>query len=306
MTSKLFLGTVFTDLNKVENGDEQDINWVDISMREGIKGVAGQLEICPTTKRHHWQFLIRTTKSHRKTGMREVSGLPSAHFEPYVPNKDHPLLFYVHKDATAVEGTRFIYGQLEPEQGKRNDLNKVKDDIMKGKPLDDIILEKPELYHQYGRTLEKIKTIRLKRNKRINPSRGVWLWGRSGCGKSHKAYMEYAGDDYYTWVKGTEYQCGYEQQKVVVINEFRGELKLSSLLDLVDKWDYQVQRKQVEAIPFNTPLVVITSCSPPEEIYQHALSGTERLDQLTRRFEIMRWNDVSSCFEVVNYNTKKS
>lgn len=287
MGSRLFLGTYYGCVGQssseiIEFGKE----WEELSKRPGIKGVAGQLEKCPTTGRLHWQFIFRTEKSVGFKKATELIGTVGAHVEKFIKPKGKDILFYVHKDETS-QGHRFNFGELESSQGKRNDLSEIKDDIMNGKDLDDIVLKNPFLYHQYGRTLEKIESIALKRNKRTNMTKGLYLWGTTGVGKSHEAYTNY-GDDYYTWVKDSKFQCGYKQQKVVIINEFRGELKLSQLLDMVDKWEFKVERKGKDAIPFNSELVIITSSIPPEEIFEHALSDNDRFDQFKRRFEIRK------------------
>lgn len=194
------------------------------------------------------------------------------------------MIDYCNKSKTSIEGTKFEEGN-KSAQGKRTDLNDLKNEIMSGKPLDDVILENPMAYHQYGRTMEKLETIRYKKNKRTTPTKGIWIYGGTGTSKSFNA-RQLAGDDRYPWVLGSQFQCGYKQQGTVVLEDFRGEVRFGELLRMVDRWDYDVQRKGLEAIPFNSHTVIVTSSMHPEELFKNCLSENDKLEQLLRRFEI--------------------
>ena len=95
---------------------------------------------------------------------------------------------YCSKDGRTLEAG-------EPkEQGKRKDLEELKDALETGETtLNDIILDDPIAYHQYGRTLEKIEDI-VKQKKGSGIEHGMpeckWYWGKTGVGKSHRAYSE--------------------------------------------------------------------------------------------------------------------
>jgi hypothetical protein len=53
-----------------------------------------------------------------------------------------------------------------PKQGERTDLNVLRDEILAGKSVQEIALENPDGFHQYGRTLKKLETIALRRKFR--------------------------------------------------------------------------------------------------------------------------------------------
>lgn len=286
MTSRSYLGTLHVQSDEFP-----------FSRTEDCKYFVCQLEKAPTTGALHWQFFVQFTKPHRRQGAMDFLGIGHASmYEPKhekipVSVQEWHMAKYCKKSETYVEGTRYECGSMNT-QGKRNDLVKIKDDILAGKQVDDIILENPMAYHQYGRTMEKIETIKMCRQRRYDITTGLWLWGGTDVGKSHTAF-ELAGylkgeNDFYTWVKGSEFQCGYKQQSTVVINEFRGELKFSTLLDMVDKWDFKVMRKGKEAIPFVTKLVIVTSSMKPEDVYSNCLQKDDNLNQLLRRFEVRK------------------
>lgn len=183
------------------------------------------------------------------------------------------------------------YGQIK-QQGKRVDLDEVKNDILNGKDIDDICIEEPIIYHQYGRTLEKIQDIVLRRQTRTELTRGIWVYGASGNGKSELAYKNYSHKNAYIWKKEKEWQDGYRQQPLVIIDEFRGQLPFWRLLELCDKWtNCWVERRGKEAMPFTSSLVVITSALRPEEIYKN-LDASDKWTQFNRRYMVLDIGDI--------------
>ena len=85
------------------------------------------------------------------------------------------------------------------QQGKRTDLLQIKNDIANGKTVDEITLENPELYHQYGRTLERIETILLRKKWRKWMTTCDWYYGPTGIGKSHKAFENFDPEKCYVF-----------------------------------------------------------------------------------------------------------
>ena len=69
----------------------------------------------------------------------------------------------------------FEIGEM-PSQGKRTELNEVKDRIVEGAKVDDIIMENPTLGHQYGRTLDRIEDIAMRKRFREEMTEGLRLW----------------------------------------------------------------------------------------------------------------------------------
>ena len=109
-----------------------------------------------------------------------------------------------------------------------------------------------------------------------------WRWGKAGLGKTRYVWEKHGLSVYtpttYKWWEG------YDGHKVVLIDEFRGDwCKFGELLKLLDIYPYTVETKggsrQIQATTF-----YITSCKPPEEVYNpHAFDKEERVDQLLRR-----------------------
>jgi hypothetical protein len=184
--------------------------------------------------------------------------------------------------------------------GERCDLEDVAEDIMQGRTtVDEIVETMPSLFHQYGRTLSRVEDVALRKKFRNWRPVVYWFWGPTGKGKSEVVFGEdcefYNPETHHLWKYDTErqWQDGYTGQPVVIINEFRGEIKYSRLLDLLDKWPATVDRRGREPAPFLARKILITSCYPPEGVYSGVCNREESISQLLRRIteviEIKDW-----------------
>ena len=254
-----------------------------------IKGMCGQYEICPTTKRLHIQAYVKFTNTVKMTGVKKIFG-ESTHCElRHKDSTDLACYNYCTKTETRKEGTTpFFFGEVIGRQGERTDLEVLKDQITSGEiTVEEIALEMPDTYHQYGRTLSKIEELALRKKFRTEMTKGIWYYGKTGVGKSHTAFKDFHPDTHYVWkLNDHGWQDGYTQQKTVIINDFRGEIPFGELLTLVDKWPHTVPRRSREPMPFISETVIITSCKHPREIYHRSTEDNDKLEQLERRFEI--------------------
>lgn len=186
---------------------------------------------------------------------------------------------YCKKDSEFQE-----YGTLST-QGCRTDIVDAIDDLKDGKPITEFILENPTLYARYRNTFLDVVDILQRKQQRTTMTRGIWFYGPTGTGKSHKAF-ELAGDDFYLKVDDGKWWDGYTGQKTVILNDFRGEVTYAQLLNLIDKWPYKVPRRNREPVPFTSELIIITSSLHPSQVYVN-LHAKDHLAQLLRRLEVV-------------------
>lgn len=178
------------------------------------------------------------------------------------------------------------------KQGKRTDLIELKDKLKAGTTtVDDITMENPMAYHQYGRTLEKIQDIQNRKKYRTQMTKGIWFHGPTGTGKTHAAFKDYNPDTHYVWKDDKGWQDGYTGQGIVIINDFRGAINYNEMLQMVDKFPYFVKRRNREPAPFLAKTVIVTSSLRPEEVYNRR-NEKDKIEQLLRRFEIIEKNTV--------------
>lgn len=242
-------------------------------------------EICPETKKQHEQGYIQFTKQRSFRQVKKLLG-EKVHFER-CKGLPHHNIEYCKK-----EGDFYEWGD-RPKQGKRADLKHYADLILAGQiTVQQIRRERPMVYQQYGRTLDKLEDDYMMTIERTKMTKGIWLYGPTGVGKTYKAY-QIAGpkkNRYVKPLKDGKWWDAYKQQKYVIINEFRGQMTFGELMELVDWGDHSVSRRNRQPLPFTSECVIITSPLPPEEVFCN-LAKNDDLAQLIRRFEIIHMTE---------------
>ena len=230
--------------------------------------------------------------NNQKLSRRQISKvLPRAYLEPAIGTIEDQKSYIIgpyEKDGKykPYNPDHIIIGE-EPAQGKRKDLDAIKQEITEGKTVDNITEENPILYHQYGRTLNKLEDLYLRKQFRTEMTTCDWIYGATGTGKSHEAFKDYDPETHYVYPNDNGWWDGYKQQETVIINEFRGGISYAELLELIDKWPKTVKRRNREPIPFTTKHIIITSSKEPHEVYNN-LSQSDSLQQLYRRITIIK------------------
>lgn len=249
-------------------------------------------EKCPTTGRSHWQGYVVWKSAKTLRACNKQLGCSVFKAQGSVEQQLDYIRGPYNKDGKSkpFNPDWKEFGK-RPSQGERTDLNEIKEAILNDeKTVNDIILEKPILYHQYGRTLDKIEDLRLRQKFRTEMTECIWYYGPTGVGKSHKAFENYSPNTHYVWPKdghGTGWWDKYIQQDIVIFNDFRGEIPYNDLLQLIDKWPYDVRRRGREPMPFTSKRIIITSSLPPEKIY-HYRDDEDKIEQLLRRVKIVK------------------
>lgn len=247
-----------------------------------VKFLSFGLETCPKTGKKHYQGCAYFYDKVSPSMAQKILKIPKQHIEN-IPRHDDKMKAIKY---TQKEGNFKQFGII-PEQGKRTDLDQIKNEIVAGKKVDEIILERPMMYHQYGRTLDRIETIMLRKKWRSWMTKGIWYFGKTGVGKSRKVFEDYDPEQVYEKNLTEDFWDGYKGQPIVILNEFRGQIKFEELLDLVDMHPKRVKIKGKEPVPFLAKEVRITSSLHPREIYCQSLSKNDRFEQFERRFEIV-------------------
>lgn len=257
----------FTVFNKPPVWDEQQYKYM----------VYGE-ELCPTTQRLHYQTYIYF---HNAKTWSAVEKLKIGDFRPCAGSTEENIA-YCTKDKTNVK----IFGE-KPSQGERSDLKALKERIVDGLiDVDGICMEDPFMYHQYGRTLEKIQDIKMRQVWRTEMPECVWYYGSTGTGKSHRVLHDYHPSTHYIYPHDAGWWDAYKQQQIVIFNDFRGEIAYARFLDLCDKWACYVRRRGKEPLPFTSTKIFVTSAVHPREAYP-MLGENDDIKQLLRRFKVV-------------------
>jgi len=270
-------------------------------------------EVSPTTGTKHLQGYLQT-KGRPRGGalLNKLKGVSYIH-PAYGNNKNN--YSYCTKGVAGVEdggpGANDLEGEAarereetivemgevkEMQQGKRTDLNTVRDEIMEGRTAEDILENDPEMYHKYRRTIHDLEDLYNRKRHRTWETEGLWIFGGTGVGKSHWVNEHYP--DCYKVPNDRGWYDGYRGEEVVHLEEFTGRVAYCDLKDMVDKYKYAIPRRSREPVNFLAKLVIITGPMPPWEVYKN-LNHSDKLDQLYRRFKVVEmrergdWNELT-------------
>lgn len=261
-------------------------------MMDCMKYLCYSPEVCPTTQKPHWQGYFYLFDQKTMSAACKVFKDYKISVKVALGNVDENRIYCgadkYEKDGKIKErNPDFKEFGVAPAQGKRCDLDCIKDEILNGKKVDDIVMERPMMYHQYGRTLDRIEEIVLRKKWRKWMTTCDWYWGKTGVGKSCKAFENYNPETHYPFeFNDGGFWNGYTGQEIVIINEFRGEINYNELLELIDMHPKNVKIKGKSTVPFLAKHIIITSPLPPWEVYSYQ-QGLDSLDQLTRRINVI-------------------
>jgi len=232
--------------------------------------------VCPTTKKTHWQCHVY---SNDKISLKQaIKRLAPCHVE--VAMNPEKSIEYCKKDGDFVE-----FGD-SPKQGARNDLVLLVNSVMTGAiTVDDIVCDNPDMFHKYGRTLERAADIANKKVKRDFMPTCIWLYGPTGTGKT-RSINDAEPDLYWYPYENAGWWDNYNGQDAIIFDDFRGQLPLNALLRLCDRYDYTVSRRGRAPIPMLAKRIYFTSCKRPEDIYDKEGTNGDSVAQLLRRVEV--------------------
>ena len=183
---------------------------------------------------------------------------------------------YVWKEDTRVANTQFELGVRPIKRNDPHDWDLIWEMAVAG----DLGAIPAQIRVQSYRTLRAIgadfaKPVGMVRTCQV-------YWGRTGTGKSRRAWEE-AGLDAYVKDPNTKFWCGYRGQGAVVIDEFRGRIDVSHLLRWLDRYPVNVEIKG-SSCPLAATAFWITSNVDPRQWYPDL--DSETLSALLRRFNI--------------------
>jgi len=241
----------------------------------GVAYLRGQLETGEGGFVHHQVFLICS----RKQSIAGVSAL-------FAPIRGHWELTrssaaeqYVWKEDSR-SGEPYEYGIRPIRRNSAVDWEKVKTEAIAG----DLSNIPPDIFVRYYRTL---LAIGADYSVPVAEERSaVVFWGRTGSGKSRRAWQE-AGDLAYSKDPRTKFWCGYRNQVNIIIDEFRGSIDISHLLRWLDRYPVTVEIKG-SSKPLLAKKYWITSNVHPKDWYPELDGAT--FDALSRRLEIFEIN----------------
>lgn len=248
-----------------------DTTLLSIKGYSGIRYAIYGKEICPTTGTQHIQGYIEFNQSIRFSTLKKL--IPTAHIEDRKGSAQQAA------DYCKKEGNYEEHGTIS-KQGKRNDIHEVVEMLQEGASIRETGLTYPVQYIRYHKGIEKFKALLIE--PRDEEPDIIVYYGPSGTGKSRTARKETTNPYIHHPQQGVWFD-GYEGQKDVIFEEFRGQFPYGMLLSLTDRYDCKVQFKG-GMIEFCAIKIIFTSPTHPRDWYP-SLEGTDKIDQLLRRIK---------------------
>lgn len=282
--NKASRSAIFTLNNYYEDEVKEINNWE-------VKYLIYGFEVAPTTGTPHLQGYVEWHSPKKFSTMKNLNN--RIHwYNRKLKGTPQQCADYCKKDGKYVER-----GKIS-EQGKRNDIDEILiptcNAIISNKvTLNQVVKEDPRSYHIFGRTFEKCDQIRdSELPARSEMPLGLWFYGPTACGKSHKAYNYInckPGDRsrvYVHPIRDKGWWDNYRQQEVIILDEFRGQIAYEEMLQLIDKWPYQVPRRNRTPVEVNSPIIIITSSMSPTMVYGGRADEVDSFNQLLRRVRV--------------------
>lgn len=259
----------------------------------------GQLEEGEEDGYRHWQLIIDGGQSPIRFSTLK-NKLPTAHLEP----RRGPIqqaVDYVTKEETRVpEEPRLEHGIIRhsDEKGRRKDVEVVREAILeKGLSADEVFLQVPES-NRMTAMVEKLVAAR-DRSRHTKPRQleVIWLYGPPGTGKTSLA-VEMGGTSYY---RVTDYQNpfdSYSGEEVLILDEFDGEMRLSTLLNVLDIWPTMLPARYADRVAAYSQVVLVSN-EAPWSFY--SWETPSRRQALARRINTIMYVDASGAHDATDH-----
>lgn len=243
---------------------------------------------------HHCHMVLEDKAQARASAIMKV--FPTIHIE-LTRGKKKDVTAYVEKigkfeekNHTIVVPARYS-GDIEGKQGKRSDLADIQDMLEAGLTPEDI-MSSNLAYRRYSKMIkEHFFRLRFEQTPIVKKNLKVyWHTGASGSGKSFyqtQLIENYGRQNVYVV---TDYSNGgfdlYQAEPILFLDEFKGNLRFSVFLGLLDIYPNQVHARYANTYAlWNT--VHITSIYLPNTAYYEMVPSEYRsiddIEQLYRR-----------------------
>jgi len=259
--------------------------------------VAGK-EICPNTGNKHLQCYYQFKNRERRSALVRI--IPTFWERQAPKSKNQEARDYCTKDGDFEEGG--VYEEDAPDVkqaagraagGAANaDRWRIAREILESgdrkrmKDLDD------QIFVQFNGACNSIMKQNMPPPVDLDwtETPNLWLYGKSGCGKSKKAYTENPG----AYRKAcNKWWDGYNDQEVAIIDDFdkRHEMLVHHIKIWGDRYGHIAEIKG-GAAQIRPKKIIITSNYAPEEIWSHESD----LEPIRRRFKVINMSPLDGAF----------
>jgi len=241
------------------------------------------------------------------TTLKKVSEiLFNAHIEPQLGGKEQLQAYLLKEGDFEEKGEQVLCTKgidvIQDKQGKRNDLEEIEELLNEGFTPEQIF----ELSFRYRKYEKMIKSDYIARRIRETPlvksMHNEYHWGDSGTGKTYtyiKLCEQHTSDEVYLcndYANSSGSGGGFDfysasPAKIVVLDEFRGNIPYAQLLSMLDVYSRNQQHCRYQNTYCLWTSVIICSILPPEQAYYNMVEQTQRssdsMQQFFRRLNVI-------------------
>lgn len=255
---------------------------------DAIKSLVFQFERCPKTARIHMQAFVQFTSNRGMPFVKKTIG-NEPHCE-IMRGSVADASAYCRKPETRLFGPYLIGQEPSGGQGKRTDLEALREMVKERKPALDII----EADAKFARYEKQINFMRFAYMEGLSDRQATGVdvkvfYGATGTGKTFTAVNYCGKKDYYIAECPSQKNSklwfnGYEGQKTLILDDFSGDYcTLDFLKRLLDCYKLKVEFKGGFVWACWTT-VIITTNYMPDTWYTNALAPVN-VDPLKRRID---------------------
>ncbi len=244
----------------------------------------------------HLQGFIQTVKAMQySTLIRRYTCLRRASFgvvkgRAHISNTMH----YCQKDETRKPNTLpYVYGEVMvqgrvPVDNRSNQFKEVAEQIRGGMNWKDVNMLFPKLVIRYPGGLRRMFDL-FSTHREGRPRIKIY-YGETRTGKSYTAMYNYPEAYVAPWPTGGRWWWpGYGGEKTVILNEFRHQVKMDTLLQLFDYHPFWIEEKGGNMKLKASKFIITTNIAPwnwyPKQTVQQASMLHERLREFATIYE---------------------
>ncbi|RYP94930.1 hypothetical protein [Bifidobacterium pseudolongum] len=268
-------------------------------------GAVFQREKGEQTDYEHFQCFLQMSSPMRWSTLKNhlsKAGFDDAHIE-IRRHSVESCVEYCSKTETRIGETQYI-GEISMrnEQGKRTDLTELREKILRGASVEDVLLEDEESKSaRYVKWLTELAAARDKKKfgRQMRDLEVHYLWGAPGVGKTSYVYDRYPIEDIY---RVTDYRHPfdeYDRQSVLVLDEYDSQFEWEKLLCYLDRYPLMLPARYHNRQACFTTVWIISN-RPLEEQYPF-ISGERRLALIRRLTDVRHMGEqkkliIPDCF----------
>jgi len=247
------------------------------------------------------------------TTLKKVSDvLFQSHIEPQLGGKSHLREYLLKEGNYAEKGEEVLFAKgldvIQDTQGKRNDLEEI-EELLNDGATPEQIFEASFRFRKYEKMIKSdYLARRIKETPLMKDMYNEYHWGKSGSGKTFtyiKLCEEYSPSEVYLcndYANSGASGGGFDfytvnPTKIVVLDEFRGNIPYSQLLSLLDVYSRNQQHCRFQNTYNLWNSVIICSIYPPEQVYSFMVDdlekSTDSIKQFLRRLNVIAYHYIN-------------